>query len=96
MLIEKISTYYIRFILKEIKTPSVLYEEVIEVSCRVIPVSKRCRLDQNYFKKNVQGTTKEELHVLKELDELSVTDELLKLKHKGIKSIAVVLMHSYK
>lgn len=92
ILVKKINT---NIILQEIKTPNVLFEEVIEVSCRVIPASKRCRLERNFFKRNVKGTTNEELHVIEELDESNVTDKLLKLKHKGIKSIAVVLMHSY-
>lgn len=81
---------------QEIVTPDVLYEDVIEVNCRVVPtMPARCRLPATTWTRNVVGKTKEELHVISELNKEDVTQKLKKLKEKGVKSIAVVLMHSY-
>lgn len=55
----------------------------------------RCQLPDLFWKRNVIGITKEELHVVSELNKEDVIQKLKKLKEKGIKSIAVVLMHSY-
>lgn len=80
----------------EIKTPAVLYEEVVEVDCRVVPVRENdCHIAPSFWKGKVTGTTKEELHIVETLNELDLIDELNRLKNKGIKSLAVVLMHSY-
>lgn len=82
--------------LQEIITPEVLYEEVIEVNCRVTPTaSDRCRLPPEYWKRKVTGKTKEELYVVSELNVEKLKENLLALKQKGINSVAVVLMHSY-
>lgn len=81
---------------QEIVTPDVLYEDVIEVSCRVTPVcAQRCKLPESFWRRKVTGRTKEDLHVLSELDVDDVKKKLLKVKENGIKSIAVVLMHSF-
>ncbi len=73
-----------------------LYEEVIEVHCRVTPVlSQRCNLKNDFWKRKVTGKTNEDLHVISDLNKEELTEKLKKLKQNGIKSIAVVLMHSY-
>ncbi|KAJ9590444.1 hypothetical protein L9F63_016531 [Diploptera punctata] len=84
----------------KIETPQVLYEEVVEVDCRVVPaLTNRCLLKNlggEWAKwKQVTGTTGEVLYVCQELNEDEVKNKLVKLKEKGFNSIAVVLMHSY-
>lgn len=83
-------------LLQKIITPEILYENVIEVTCRVSPVlPSSCHLPSHYWKRNVTGKTNEELHVISELNKSDLIEKLKNLKEKGIKSIAVVLMHSY-
>ncbi|KPJ14025.1 5-oxoprolinase [Papilio machaon] len=80
-----------------IKRPEVLYQDVIEVDCRVIPaLEDRCQIDkskQNW--KEAIGTTGQKMLVIKEVDEDAVRQDLKKLREKGINSIAVVFAHSY-
>lgn len=79
---------------QEIVTPSVLYEEVVEVDCRVVPaLDGRCHLSQQYPR--VRGRTGEPFYVTQLLDTDSLLKALIELKAKGILSLAVVLMHSY-
>ncbi|XP_033225027.1 5-oxoprolinase isoform X2 [Belonocnema kinseyi] len=79
----------------EIVTPEVLYSQVVEVQCRVIPaLSNRCQLDKDNWK-IVKGSTGEDLFLKQELDEETLKKDLLELKKLGIQSLAVVLMHSY-
>jgi len=81
---------------QEISTPQVLYEEVVEVDCRVVPaLPGRCLLKEGSQWRHVTGTTGEELLVCQELNEDALQKDLTILKEKGIKSIAVVLAHSY-
>ncbi|KAJ0171556.1 hypothetical protein K1T71_013106 [Dendrolimus kikuchii] len=81
----------------DIKRPGVLYTEVVEVDCRVIPALEgRCQIDKtNKNWKVVVGTTGEKMLITKELDEEVVRRDLGKLRDSGIESIAVVLAHSY-
>jgi 5-oxoprolinase (ATP-hydrolysing) len=84
------------FYLQDIKRPSVLYTEVVEVDCRVIPaLEDRCQMDKPKDWVKVTGTTGEKMLIIKELDEEAVRKDLVKLREKGIESIAVVLAHSY-
>jgi len=81
---------------QEISTPQVLYEEVVEVDCRVVPaLPGRCLLNEGSQWRHVTGTTGEELLVCQELNEDTLQKDLTIVKEKGIKSIAVVLAHSY-
>lgn len=86
---------------QEISTPDVLYEEVVEVDCRVVPaLPGQCLLkglgNQEWSQwRHVTGTTGEELLVCQELNEDTLRKDLTILKEKGINSIAVVLAHSY-
>ncbi|XP_052759152.1 5-oxoprolinase [Galleria mellonella] len=78
----------------DIKRPSVLYTEVVEVDCRVIPaLEDRCQMKKSW--PSVTGTTGEKILIVKEVDEEEVRRDLKALKEKGIDSIAVVLAHSY-
>lgn len=81
----------------DIKRPEVLYTEVVEVDCRVIPaLEDRCQIDKtNKNWKAIVGTTGEKMLITKELEEDAVRRDLGRLRDKGIESIAVVLAHSY-
>ena len=71
-----------------------MYEEVVEVDCRVIPTHDgRCRMNHQWPK--VTGNTGETFYKTKSLDTSVLSSELKRLKEKGISSIAVVLMHAY-
>ncbi|KAL1500984.1 hypothetical protein ABEB36_006393 [Hypothenemus hampei] len=82
-----------------IRRPEILYLDVIEVDCRVIPVlPTACQLSDDLTQqwRIVQGNTDgERFYVTKELDPESVRTDLSKLKEKGINSISVALAHSY-
>ncbi|XP_026332611.1 5-oxoprolinase isoform X2 [Hyposmocoma kahamanoa] len=80
----------------DIKRPGVLYTEVIEVDCRVIPaLEDKCQMNKPAHWKQVYGTTNEKMLITKEVDIEAVRNDLKRLKEKGIDSIAVVLAHSY-
>lgn len=80
----------------KVSTPEVLYEEVIEIDCRVVPEMKgRCALEKSSSWPVVKGISGDNLLVKKTLDHQIVKKQLEKLLAKGIKSIAVVLIHSY-
>ncbi|KAL1131593.1 hypothetical protein AAG570_011207 [Ranatra chinensis] len=80
----------------EIIIPDVLYEEVLEVDCRVVPEMKgRCNLPYAKDWHPVECTSGERFLVKKEIDLNSLREQLEHIKNKGINSIAVVLMHSY-
>ncbi|VVC94662.1 unnamed protein product [Leptidea sinapis] len=80
-----------------IKRPEVLYKDVVEVDCRVIPaLEDRCKIDKSDLSwKEVYGTTGQKMLVVKDVDEDAVRKDLAALKEKGIDSIAVVFAHSY-
>ncbi|XP_045604599.1 5-oxoprolinase [Procambarus clarkii] len=80
----------------EIVCPDVLYEEVIEVRERVVPrqdTSKGEALDNNWSL--TKGSTGDEMLITKELDEAKLQEDLKEILQKGIRSLAVVLIHSY-
>lgn len=75
-----------------------LYEEVMEIDCRVINLKcEKCdQLTPIWDDKPiVQGVTGEDILILKQIDETALKNDLISLRSKGIKSIAVALMHSY-
>ena len=76
----------------EIKKPELLYEKVIEVNERL----RLLRTDEEIQGVSVvQGITGERLAVLEKPDLKLLAEQLLKLKEKGINSLAVVFMHAY-
>ncbi|CAH1735140.1 unnamed protein product [Chironomus riparius] len=79
-----------------IRKPSNLYEEVIEVDCRIVPERPDCQLgkmSENWRK--IPGISNSVFLVMKELDKKSIKSQLQKVLSNGIKSIAVCLAHSY-
>lgn len=74
-----------------IQRPDLLYERVIEVDERVTLLKDEPSSNQVY----ITGISQERLIIEKSLDEADVKEKLEKLICAGIKSIAVVLMHSY-
>ena len=74
------------FTFQTCECPDVLYSNVVEVDERVLPTQEKCNL--------YPGVTGN-IIVEKKLDREKLKGDLLKLKSKGIKSIAVALMHSY-
>ncbi|KAJ8925583.1 hypothetical protein NQ315_009423 [Exocentrus adspersus] len=80
-----------------IRRPDILYSEVVEIDCRIIPVLEgKCNLGlQTSIWRKVSGKTGEAFYVTSELDKDEVRYSLQKIKDKGIDSIAVALAHSY-
>lgn len=78
----------------EINRPELLYESVYEVSERVVLVKEyeEALYDAT---KIIVGKSHEKLFVEKPLDEEDIKAKLVGILKKGIKSIAVVLLHSY-
>nr|CAB3264567.1 5-oxoprolinase [Phallusia mammillata] len=77
----------------KIEIPDVLYEEVVEVKERVVLHQDKCKLGLG--EPNIKGSTNEKLHILEKLDETKLREDLQRVLSKGIKSLAVALMHSY-
>ncbi|XP_066249060.1 5-oxoprolinase [Euwallacea similis] len=80
-----------------IQRPEILYSEVVEVDCRVIPMLEgKCDLGEiSKDWRIVEGKTGEKFYITNELDAQSVRRSLSELRSKGIDSISVALAHSY-
>lgn len=76
-----------------IRKPSNLYEEVVEVDCRIIPVRSDCELKTS--SREIDGISNTKYLVINELDPATVESQLTNVFSRGIKSIAVALAHSY-
>lgn len=80
----------------KIVCPEVLYEEVVEVRERIVPRLDTSTEEIALEKWRVeQGSTGEELLVMKQVDEVQLRQDLQQILDKGITSLAVVLLHSY-
>ncbi|MGH0139413.1 UNVERIFIED_CONTAM: hypothetical protein FKN15_069299 [Acipenser sinensis] len=79
----------------EIVTPEVLYEEVIEVEERVVLQRDGCQLPRREAFQTVTGSTGERLEVWTPPDLVRLEADLRRVLSQGIRSLAVVLMHSY-
>ncbi|XP_042319482.1 5-oxoprolinase [Sceloporus undulatus] len=77
----------------EVSVPEVLYEAVVEVDERVVLHREGCPLFGSA--QRVTGLTGESLLVERPVDLGALRGELEALLAKGIKSLAVVLLHSY-
>ncbi|XP_041376521.1 5-oxoprolinase-like [Gigantopelta aegis] len=77
----------------EIVCPSQLYDDVIEVEERVVLQQEKCQIKTSC--PVVTGTTMEKLEVWQPIDLTKLREDLKSVLNKGIKSLAVVLMHSY-
>jgi 5-oxoprolinase (ATP-hydrolysing) len=78
----------------EIKRPDLLFEVAEEVDERVLLVKEE---DNTKYDPSgiVAGNSHENLFVEKPIDEIEVRAKLLSIKASGIRSIAVVFLHSY-
>ncbi|RHY65952.1 hypothetical protein DYB34_006930 [Aphanomyces astaci] len=74
----------------EITSPDMLYEEVVEVNERVQLVFENDRRPTD-----IRGVSGDYVRVLDPLDLVDLRAQLSAVRAKGIKSVAVVLVHSY-
>jgi len=74
-----------------------LYEEVVEINERVLVDRRDCQLpsDLKSAWRKDETLNNSSILVSKELDLSHAKEQLLILRAKGIKSIAVLLLHSY-
>lgn len=79
----------------KIITPDILYEDVIEVSERLVIHQEDCLLPKKDQKLVHSKDGKQTLEVWKEVDEVKLRKDLEGLLSRGINCIAVVLMHSH-
>ncbi|XP_041279469.1 5-oxoprolinase, partial [Onychostruthus taczanowskii] len=75
--------------------PDVLYEEVIEVDERLIPEQEDCHLPGSDSWPRVQGVSGVTLLLQRPLDVARLRGDLERLLARGIRSLAVLLLHSY-
>uniref|UniRef100_T1J869 5-oxoprolinase n=1 Tax=Strigamia maritima TaxID=126957 RepID=T1J869_STRMM len=78
----------------EIVCPEVLYSDIIEVEERVILENHKCCLKKEHLQIST-GSTGERVVIAAELNKNKLREDLARVYNKGIKSLAVVLMHSY-
>ncbi|KAM6226095.1 LOW QUALITY PROTEIN: 5-oxoprolinase, partial [Porphyrio hochstetteri] len=79
----------------EVAVPEVLYEEVIEVDERLIPHQPGCRLPGTDTLPVIEGRTGASLLVQRPLELSALRKELEGVLARGIRSLAVLLLHSY-
>ncbi|KAM9644328.1 5-oxoprolinase [Morphnus guianensis] len=79
----------------EVAVPEVLYEEVIEVDERLIPHQPGCRLPGKETLPLLEGSTGASLLVQRPLELSALRRELEGVLARGIRSLAVLLLHSY-
>ena len=79
----------------EIRTPDVLYENVIEVDERVVLRQESCQLPTPASLQRAIGVTGEEVEIWRTVDESALQRQLKHLLSTGVSAIAVVLLHSY-
>ena len=78
-----------------IKSAQLLYKEVIEVEERVVLKQDLCQIDCHSDCEVVTGVTGDQLIVWKTIDINELRQSLQEVYDKGIRSIAVALLHSY-
>lgn len=77
--------------------PDNLYEEVLEINERVVMDRSDCQMEcKKNWAKETTNTKDETVLISKDLDLCEIKIELERIKQKGIKSLAIVLLHSYK
>uniref|UniRef100_A0A183BQF6 5-oxoprolinase n=1 Tax=Globodera pallida TaxID=36090 RepID=A0A183BQF6_GLOPA len=77
----------------DIQIPETLYEEVVEVDERVILEDPSCKME--IPGRNVRAQNGQLVIVEKELDDESISHSLRPIFARGIRSLAVLLLHSY-
>ncbi|XP_072216988.1 5-oxoprolinase, partial [Excalfactoria chinensis] len=78
-----------------VRCPPPLYEAVIEVDERLIPVRSDCKLPGCETMETVRGRSGQQLLVLKAPDLSALRAELQLVWERGVRSVAVLLLHSY-
>ncbi|CAG7823293.1 unnamed protein product [Allacma fusca] len=78
-----------------ITMPENLYEEVLEIDERVITDRADCEMESSKSWRKEVSSTNENLLVAVDIDLEKVREDLERIKAKGIKSLAIVLLHSY-
>ncbi|PVD21468.1 hypothetical protein C0Q70_19641 [Pomacea canaliculata] len=76
-----------------IRKPEELYEDVVEVEERLVMCREDCRLNGRH--PVVIATTGEKLEVWQPVNETKLRSDLQNVYTKGIRCLAVVLMHAY-
>ncbi|CAG2102314.1 unnamed protein product [Medioppia subpectinata] len=77
-----------------IKSPQLLYKDVIEVEERVVFKQENCQIERQNTEECI-GITGDELQIWQTIDPEPLRQDLKKVFDKGIRSLAVVLLHSY-
>jgi 5-oxoprolinase (ATP-hydrolysing) len=75
--------------------PSPLYEEVVEVEERVVTYRADDEMSSSQSWRPDKSSTNEVVLISQELDLEAVRKDLVGLRERGIKSLAVLLLHSY-
>ena len=75
--------------------PDMIYEEVVEVKGRFLPHFEAAECDLYKSWPKIKGITGEDMFEAESLDENELKATLRSLLEKGIKCIAVALLHSY-
>uniref|UniRef100_A0A915IBY4 5-oxoprolinase n=1 Tax=Romanomermis culicivorax TaxID=13658 RepID=A0A915IBY4_ROMCU len=81
-----------------ISKPGVLYDEIVEVDERVILKIENCQMNLLKDEKIRRGqtTTGDTVFIWKAVDDGALVKDLRRIIEKGITSLAVLLIHSYK
>ncbi|XP_074601498.1 5-oxoprolinase [Brevipalpus obovatus] len=79
----------------KVKCPQIIYSDVIECDERVIMVNDKCCLNEMARLPRAKGTTGEEVIIERKPNLGALKEDLLTIKGKGIKNLAVSLIHSY-
>ena len=78
-----------------IKSPQLLYKEVVEVEERVVLKQENCRIDSHIGCEVVNGITGDKLEIWQTIDRNKLRESLQTVFDKGIRSLSVALLHSY-
>ncbi|CAD7088774.1 unnamed protein product [Hermetia illucens] len=76
-----------------IQKPSNLYKKVVEVDCRIVPAQDVCQLKHDW--KQLDGASGAKYLEKSSVDRQKIKEQLKAVLEEGIKSIAIVLAHSY-
>jgi len=79
----------------KIKTPEVIYKEVVEIDERIILGRDDCELNFNDKQNCKIGLTGEKVIIETPLNENQLINQLKRIKDQQINSLAIALMHSY-
>ncbi len=78
-----------------IKSPQLLYREVIEVEERVVLKQQKSQINNQSNREVKTGITGDELEIWQTIDSQKLRQSLQQVFDRGIRSLAVALLHSY-